>query len=98
MKHGGHGGTEDTEKSVTGRKAAQRIPFFSVSSLLRVLRVSVLNLLLSIVVHPIAGMTDLPTNRVTRFLSDVAGVSLIIMMLVTVADVLLRNLLDKPIY
>ena len=43
-------------------------------------------------------MTNPPPNRVTRFLTDVAGVSLTIMMLVTVADVFLRNVFDKPIY
>jgi len=43
-------------------------------------------------------MTNPPPNRITRFLSNVAGVSLTIMMLVTVADVFLRNVFDKPIY
>jgi len=43
-------------------------------------------------------MTDLPPNRVARFLTNVAGSALCVMMLVTVADVFLRNVFDKPIY
>lgn len=43
-------------------------------------------------------MTDPPTDRVARFLTNVAGSALTVMMLVTVADVFLRNLFDKPIY
>jgi len=43
-------------------------------------------------------MTEPPSNRILRLLTNLAGASLIIMMLVTVADVFLRNVFDKPIY
>lgn len=43
-------------------------------------------------------MTDQPPNRAAGFLTNLAGASLTVMMLVTVADVFLRNLFDKPIY
>ncbi len=43
-------------------------------------------------------MTNPMTDRITRLLANVAGASLIVMMLVTVADVFLRNVFNKPIY
>lgn len=44
-----------------------------------------------------APVMQWPIERITRLLTHLAGVSLTIMMLVTVADVFLRNVADRPI-